>query len=491
MLFHKTSYPCLQRVKWEVQNAEQTQELRLNDGMPDIGRVLGSWGQVLLRSKEWRSGSMSVSGGVMVWVLYAPEDGSEPRCMESWIPFQQSWELPETQRDGNITAVCLLRSVDARSISARKMMVRVGIGCLGEAAVPSEVELYTPGELPEDVQLLKNTYPMILPREAGEKPFALDEELSGDAPQKVIYYSLQPEITDEKVMAGKVVFRGAAKLHMLCRGEDGMLYARDHEIPFSQFSELDGEYSPDATARVIPAVTGLELEILPEGQVHLKAGLTAQYTISDREMIEVVEDAYSPKRPVQLQTEQLCLPAELELCCQQVRVDMNAPVQGGRVVDTVFYPDHGRTMRIEDQAEIALTGQFQTLCYDPEGHLQMVQPRWEGEWTLPVDSDAQVLVTVDNTSIAQGTMGLDSVQLQAEIPVTALTVAQKGIIMVTGLELGEESLQERPSVILCRVGDESLWELAKRCGSTVEAITKANDLQEQPGFDKMLLIPVV
>ena len=123
--------------------------------------------------------------------------------------------------------------------------------------------------------------------------------------------------------------------------------------------------------------------------------------------------------------------------------------------------------------------------------MQMVQPRWEGEWTLPVDSDAQVLVTVDNTSIAQGTMGLDSVQLQAEIPVTALTVAQKGIVMVTGLELGEESLQERPSVILCRAGDESLWELAKRCGSTVEAITKANDLQEQPGFDKMLLIPVV
>lgn len=490
MLFHKTTYPCLQRVKWEVQNQEQTQELRLNDGMPDIGRVLGSWGQVLLRSKEWRSGAMTVSGGVMVWVLYAPEDGSEPRCMESWIPFQQNWELPDTQRDGNISAVCLLRSVDARSISARKMMVRVGIGCLGEATVPGELELYSPGELPEDVQLLKNTYPMTLPREAGEKPFAIDEELSGDTPQKVIYYTLQPEITDQRVMAGKVVFRGSAKLHILCRGDDGNLYTRDHEIPFSQFSELDGEYSTEATARVIPAVTSLELEILPEGQLHLKAGLTAQYMICDREMIEVIEDAYSPRRAVDLQVEQLHLPAELDQRQQQIRAEMSVPVQGGRVVDTVFYPDHARTMRIEDQAEIALTGQFQALCYDPEGHLQMVQPRWEGEWTLPVDEGGQVLASVGNSALAQGTMNADSLFLQSETPVMALTVAQKGIQMVTGMELGEETRQDRPSIILRRAGDHSLWELAKNCGSTVEAIAKANDLEDQPEFDRILLIPV-
>jgi len=491
MQFHKTTYPCLQRVKWEVQNAEQTQELRLNDGMPDIGRVLSCWGQVLLRSKEWRSGGMNVAGGVMVWVLYAPEDGSEPRCMESWIPFQLNWELPDTKHDGNIRAHCLLRSVDARSISARKMMVRVGISCLGEATVPGEVEVFRPEELPPDVQLLTNTYPVVLPREAGEKPFALDEELSGPAPQKLIYYTLQPEITDKRVMAGKVVFRGTAKLHMLCRGEDGKLYSRDHEIPFSQFSELDGEYSSDAVARVNPAVTSLELEILPEGQLHLKAGLTAQYMISDQEMLEIVEDAYCPGRAVELQTEQLRLPAELEQQTKMIRTEMNAPMAAGAVVDTVFWPDNARTMRIDDQAEIGLAGQFQLLCYDSENHLQSVQPRWEGEWTLPADRDDRVLVTVDNAAPAQGTASGDSVFLQAEMPVTALTVAQKGIDMVTGLELGEETQKERPNLILRKAGDASLWELAKKCGSTVEAIQKANALEDSPDKDRILLIPVV
>ena len=123
--------------------------------------------------------------------------------------------------------------------------------------------------------------------------------------------------------------------------------------------------------------------------------------------------------------------------------------------------------------------------------MQSIQPRWEGEWTLPADRDNQVLVTVENTALAQGTVSGDSVFLQSEIPVTALTVAQKGIPMVTGLELGEETKTERPNLILRKAGEDTLWELAKKCGSTVEAITKANGLEDQPEKDRILLIPVV
>ena len=37
--FHKSALPGLQLVKREVRNLEETQELRISDDMPDIGRV--------------------------------------------------------------------------------------------------------------------------------------------------------------------------------------------------------------------------------------------------------------------------------------------------------------------------------------------------------------------------------------------------------------------------------------------------------------------
>ena len=51
---------------------------------------------------------------------------------------------------------------------------------------------------------------MLLPKEAGEKAFALDEELTPSRRRgaKLLSAVLRPEIIDQKVMSDKVVFRG-------------------------------------------------------------------------------------------------------------------------------------------------------------------------------------------------------------------------------------------------------------------------------------------
>ena len=65
--------------------------------------------------------------------------------------------------------------------------------------------------------------------------------------------------------------------------------------------------------------------------------------------------------------------------------------------------------------------------------------------------------------------------------------------MVAELEWGPEDQpnQQRPSLIVRRAGGESLWDIAKKSGSTVAAIRSANKLQEEPKPGQMLLIPVL
>ena len=60
----------LRTVIRETQTQEQTQELRIGDGMPDIGSIVGTWGQVIVRSKEWEPDMIRISGGTMVWAQY-------------------------------------------------------------------------------------------------------------------------------------------------------------------------------------------------------------------------------------------------------------------------------------------------------------------------------------------------------------------------------------------------------------------------------------
>ncbi len=494
--FHKQSCRCMGKIKRQQQNQEQTQELRLPDGMPDIGSVLAAWGQVLLRGKEWRSGGMNVSGGVMAWVLYAPEDGGEVQCVESWIPFQMKWDFEDTQRDGFIQAQCLLRSIDARTTSARKMMLRANVGVLAEAMVPSEAELYVPGEVPEDVQLLTKTYPMRLPREAGEKAFELEEELmlpaSVPAIAQIVHYSFQPELIDQKVMAGKVVFRGAGLLHLLYKGEDGALYSWDFEVPFSQYGELDGEYEQDATASVLPVLTALELEHTPSGKLLLKCGMAAQYLVYDRELVGIVEDAYSTKYSLMPQWESLKMPVVLDEESQTLHPEVTAEAEGNRVAEVVCYHDHAGVMPGENGAEIFTDGYFQMLYYDADGALRSITPRWEEKWELPMDENGAVEALAVATGKPMVTLGAGNATLRCDVRLHAVIHAQQGLNMAAGLVVGDALPAEadRPSLILCRAGNNGLWNIAKKCRSTVDAIQKANGLDTEPAPDRLLLIPI-
>ncbi len=93
----------------------------------------------------------------------------------------------------------------------------------------------------------------------------------------------------------------------------------------------------------------------------------------------------------------------------------------------------------------------------------------------------------------QLSFGGGSMTIREELPVLLTTSGGQGIPMVSALECGEDTEQDpqRPSLILRRAGTDTLWSIAKKCGSTVAAIRSANNLQEEPRPGQMLLIPVL
>ncbi len=494
--FHKSTHSYMIMPLQEIQNGEATQEIKLPDGMPDIGRILAAWGQVILRGKEWRGDSVACSGGLMVWVLYAPEDGSQERVIDGWIPFQMKWDLPDRTPEGEIRIRCMPRFVDARSVSPRKIMVRSGVAAMAEAFSPMEGETYLPDENIQGVELLRSTYPIRLPKEVGEKTFLIDEELtvSGPDPQpeKIIYYCLRPAVTDKKVLANKIVFRGNGNLHVLYRGEEGQMNSVDFEVSLSQYAQLNGEYSVDAQVDVFLMPTSLELELDDEGHFRLKAGLTAQYIVNDREMLELIQDAYAPNRELRGELRQMELPAILESRRENLYGEQNIPADADQGVDVSFLPDFPRQRRNGDRVEMEIPGTFQVLYYGADGVLHTAIARWEGQYAMNADENSRLTVLPMAVEGLQAGVGNGSVNVKMELPLAVTAMTRQEIPMVIGIELGEQTEPEanRPSLILCRAGSMGLWDMAKTAGSTVDAIRKANQLTEEPVPGQMLLIPV-
>ena len=481
--------PCLRWNLREVQQQEQTQELRLPEGMPDIGRILGTWGQCIIRGKDWHSEEIGVSGGVMVWVLYLPAEGGEPQSVEGWLPLHPKWSQSDSHREGTIRTDWKLKDADARMLSARKMMIRVNVEALAEALEPMEATVFTPGEVPENVYLLRREYPVMVPREAGEKTFQIEQSFSvpqgSPAPEQLIYCRAMPQITEQKVVGGRVVFKGVVKCHLLYRARGGELHPWDTELNFSQFEDLEQTLSQEAQLSVMPALTSLEPE-LQEGQLLLKAGLAAQYIAYDRQLMELVEDAYSPRMELTVHTEPVNVEILLDASRRQVQPQVT--VGGQKLVDATVYTDQPRV----ELGNQELSGRVRCLMYDEEGNLEAVDLPWQEQWDLEADGKVgiQAQVTMDNGLKISGNPG--QYWITPELEVQTQFIAPLDASMVTGVSLGQPRNPDphRPSLVLKRPGSATLWELAKASGSTVEAICQANHLSGDPIEDRLLLIPI-
>lgn len=495
--FDKVTVDALGCCLFEDKHQEVTQEVKLSDGMPDIGRVLIAWAQPILRSKEWNTDEITVSGGLTVSALYAPEDGSEVRCVDAWIPFQMKWDLDPKWAEGNMLVLPQLRFADCRSVSARKMMLRCGVSCLMKAVSPMTAQLYSPPEVPEDVQLLKRTYPVRIPVEAGEKTFLQDEEVilpAGAAPvEKLLAAALHPTVTEKRVTGNKIVMAGNSNLKLIYRCPEGRVHGVSFPLPFSQFAELNRTYGEKCGTQLFLGVTNLETDVMEPDKIRVKAGMTGQYLVDENRLLEVTEDAYSPRREVKITWDTLRIPSILEDRKESVRASVSIPGFMGQPISAEFYGDLPKQKRLETGIQITAPGVFQMLYAGEDGMLQSFQSRWEDTVSVAAADNVSLEAIPNDLSPATGGAVQDGREFasQLELELRARTDAQ--IPMVTALELGElrEPDSARPSLILTRAREQDLWSLAKTCGSTVAAILSINDLEDEPAPDKLLLIPVI
>lgn len=491
--FVSNDYPCLYRECKELQMQEQTEEIRIPEGMPDIGKILGAWGQCILRGKQWNGEEITVSGGVMVWVLYLPTDGDEPRSIEGWIPVQQKWNVSDSQREGVIRTLWNLKSTDARMLTARKVLIRATVGITAEVLEPRELKLFKPEQVPTDVQLLRREYPTMLPKEAGEVTFRLEESFpltQGNAPRELIYCNIHPVISEQKVVGNQGAFRGNILCHVLYRTEDGQLYAQDQELSYSQLEELQKEYESEAQLSVLMALTGLETELM-DGQLQLRIGLAAQYLVYDRCMLSVVEDAYSPVREVTVQKQPVDIPLILDnsrkTCRPQADVDVD------RIADISVMLETPTQRRAENHAELEFSGSWQLLAYDREGKLFTDTRKWSEMWELPMDQNVKVECMASMSGTPVFSRSGEYHQITMDMELLAQTYCAQGLSMMTGFEATDARALDpnRPSIVLRRTRGEGLWDIAKENGSTVQAIYEANHLNQDPLEDRVLLIPIM
>jgi hypothetical protein len=221
--------------------------------------------------------------------------------------------------------------------------------------------------------------------------------------------------------------------------------------------------------------------------------MIAQYEVDDVHMLPVTEDAYSLARALELKREEQTLIPTLEKRILTMSVDQILSQEANIVADVSFLPDFPRLRELDDQIVLEQPGLMQVLYYTPEGSLQSSTVRWEGKLEIATHPDNAIqAVPLPCVELETQITG-EGIRVRGQSVLRAKTYAQQQFSPVMGIQPGEmrEPDPNRPSLILCRAGEKSLWELARESGSTVQAIRSASGLEGEPQPNRMLLIPVL
>lgn len=495
MKLDQKSIRYLENIMNDHKKQEQTQEIKLSNDLPDIGSILGAWGQCFVRGKQWLGNGVEVSGGTKVWVIYKADQTEEINCVETWIPFQFSWELHTYEPDGMINATCNVCAIDVRNTSSRKMILRTDIAMFVDIYTEKETYISVQGECCENIQCLKREHNLFIPKEVGEKTFSIDEDLTIPAsyPQvsKILKYQMRLEITDKKVITQKVVFRGTAIICISYLGTDGAICCWECEVPFSQYSDLDVDFDEGCYILLEPMLSGLEVGFSDENKISVTAGVICQYSIYGYESILVTQDAYCPGMNTDVHDSALIIPTLLDHKDELVHMDHNIDVPANRVVDVSVSLGKPITSYENENTKIMLPCDIKVLYYDTDAVLRSEHISVQKILRENCHSSAKTRCYCVLSGSTRATVGVSGCNAGFDVLVCNLITTDELIQMVTGVEIMEKAeCCKRPSLILCRKEDGTLWDIAKRYGSTVEMIERINCLQSEPDTNKLLIVPI-
>lgn len=495
LVFQEKEVGCLQRVFCETVLSEQTADVIVPDARPDILRVVDAFGTVLIRSTDCAARSASVAGTVQVGAIYVGENG-EVQQIRAQIPFAVRRDFESKQDNCTMQCKCVLRSVDARALNSRKMLVRVGLACTLTVYAQEKRTVYDLPEAAENLQLKRTTLPLRLPLTLSEKSFVLNDELELDGAKPAVENLLKclcrTQVAEQKAVGDKAVFKGSLFVHALYEDAEGKLNTHDWTVPFSQYVPMERE-ADEADLTTSLCLKSFEVE--PDGhRLLLSCDILAQCMAVGQEEFTLVEDAYCTDAVFSPQF----APCEMTAILDRQTFRQTAITGGGEpaqsVVDVWVYCDEADRERSDDAMTLTQPFSCNVLYYDAQGELQGTTLRPSVTVQTALSEEGSCRVTEVSEGEATCTAGSGGVELRLPVELTVESTASHRLKAVMGGEITDlpEETEPRASIILRRAeGNEELWELAKTYRTSVKSIREANGLTADAiAADTMLLIPL-
>ncbi len=473
------------------------------DIKPDMLNTITSSGNVCIYKKEVLDGRVKIEGSLQVFIMYLADDETQGnRGLQTSLDFTEIIPIENCREGMTIRENVALNSIETKVLNGRKINMR--------ASLTFSIKLYSnestdlikeidSGELKLEMRKY-NPEINILVGEGTTKSSA-KETISIDPTDnlaEILKADVKIQNKDNKISYNKVLTKADVTVHILYLTDDNRISAVDSTIPVMGFVDI-----PNVNDGHI-CITNYELQNLlikpnqiDEHSIYVEAEVEMCCSAFETRNIEVIEDLYSPCADVSFNKKDIKAMSKTNRCEDVLTLREKLAVQemaGGKIYDVSVKP--------VVQMQNVSNGRMNS-----EGEMEIKILFWNGRENR---LDAKLISVPFQFSMDMQGVG-DTAEINKEITKCNIEIMQDGFLnveidllfsaenenyrtisLIDEINAEEERKRNNYSMVIYFVKPEdTLWNIAKKFGSTVDNIVKINKI-ENPDLimpEQQLYIP--
>ena len=461
------------------------------DSKPDIINTICTSGVVSIYKKEAQEEKIRLDGAINTYIMYMP-DGTDDtvRGLNTSIDFSENLNVPNCKEGMNVISDVNVKSIEGKVINGRKVGIKATLEISLKVYLNEEVEVINDIQNENNIQVLKED--LIVNSLVGQgetKIYAKDNIQIDNMDNLAEILKAQVCLVDKdiKISYNKVLTKAEAEIRIMYLTEDNRINTINYKIPVVGFIDI-----PNVSEENICDVN-YEIKniiIKPNSQeehsIYIEIEIGVKCCVYEEKQINLIQDMYSPMENIEIKKKQITTMTNKQNVTniKQIREKINLKdIDGLSLVDVDIIPSMVNENKINTKILYEAELNMKFIFQNSKMQIITKDVKIPFEYTIENLQNGESLNTNSNMEIKSKDFIIQdggNINCNIDIQTDTNMYRTANINMIDSIqENGEREEQDYSIVIYIVKKGDTLWNIAKEFGSTVDGIVRVNGIENK------------
>ena len=458
------------------------------DSKPDILNTITTTGNVSIYKKEIMEGKIRVDGNILTHIMYlADGEKDNIRSLNTGLDFSETINISELMTGMNVDITPNIKFIECKVLNGRKIAIKVTLEVGMKVHSNETVEIVT-GLNDENIQVLsQKTKVNSVLGEGATKAFVKENIAIPTTDNLAEILSAQICLVDKdiKISYNKILAKSEVEIKMAYLTEDGRICKTQSRLPLVGFIDMPNiqENNICDTSYMIRNVI-IKPNGIEEHSIYIEIEVEIYCITYEEKELQIIQDMYCPGEKMQFEKNIVNTISDKQcnrtIC--NIREKINVPeLETGEIIDVGINPIINKESKLN--GKIIFEGEMELNFIFTDNSTVGVNTK---KVTVPFEQ------TIDNIQNSE------SCKIDTRVEINSQEFSNQAGVVSTNLDLNfetdayrstaipvinnitttpQDQLEDYSVIIYVVKAGDTLWEIAKRFGSTVNDIVRVNGIE--------------